>query len=268
MNRTCRYVPLSKQPLVLVLCQVRFSPIRRMADYIPAIQEEFRRHGFPIERAGKVQQLTISQAGVQAVEQQRWEYRTKDETWSVLVLQDGLVLQTTTYQRFEGFAEQLQRALATILTKTEHDKLGLIERVGLRYIDLVQPRVGEDFRHYLRPGLHGVADAVFQPGSHRLQVESAGSTLVGDTTGTMVVRVVQNDKGFDLPPDLVGGAPKHASRAKPSELVTLVDMDHYVEGNFDPNTDWVVERAYQMHDHLIETFHEHVVTNAAIEVWR
>jgi len=239
-----------------------------MSDYIPAIQEEFRRQGFPIERAGKIQQLTISPAGVQAVEQERWEYRTKDEAWSVLVLQDSVVLQTTGYQRFEGLAEHLQRALGTVLTKTEHDKLGLVQRVGLRYIDLIQPRSGEDFRHYLRPGFHGVADAVFQPGTHRLHVESVGSCAVGDTAGTMVVRVVQNDQGFDLPPDLVGGAPKHVSRAKEGELVTLVDMDHYVEGTFDPNVDWVVERAYQMHDHLIETFHKHVVSDAAIEVWR
>ena len=268
MERTCRYVPLSKQPLVLVLCQVRFSPVRRMADYIPAIQEEFRRRGYPIERAGKIQQLTISPAGWQAGEQERWEYQTKDEAWSVLVLQDSVVLQTTGYQRFEEFADQLHRAVGTILTKTEHDKLGLVERVGLRYVDLIQPRPGEDYRHYLRPGFHGVADEVFQPRTHRLHVESVGATSLGDTQGTMVVRVVQNDQGFDLPPDLVGGAPKHTSRAKPGELVTLVDMDHFVEGNFDPNADWVIQRAYQMHDHLIETFHEHVVSDAAIEAWR
>jgi uncharacterized protein (TIGR04255 family) len=267
MKRACRYAPLSKQPLVLVLCQVRFSPVK-MEDYIAPIQEEFRRQGFPIERAGKVQQLTISPAGIQTVEQERWEYRTKDEAWSVLVLRDSVVLQTTAYQRFEGFAEHLQRALAMVLSKTEHDKLGRIQRVGLRYVDLIQPRSGEDFRHYLRPGFHGVADAVFQPGTHRLHVESVGTTAVGDTTGTMVVRVVQNDQGFDLPPDLAGGSPKHVSRAKPGELVTLVDMDHYLEGNFEPNVDWVLGRAYQMHDHLIETFHNHVVSDAAIEVWR
>ncbi len=55
LERSCRYVPLANQPLVLVLGQVRFSPVRQIGDYIPAIQEEFRRHGFPIERAGKVQ---------------------------------------------------------------------------------------------------------------------------------------------------------------------------------------------------------------------
>lgn len=267
-QRSCRYVPLSKQPLVLVLGQVRFSPVRKMGDYIPAIQEEFRRHGFPIERAGKVQQLTISAAGVHAVEQERWEYRTKDEQWSVTVLQDSVVLQTTAYQKFESFAERLERALCTVLAKTEQDQFGLIQRVGLRYIDLVRPREGEDYRRYLRPGFHGVADEVFRPGSHRLHVESVGRTVVGDVEGSMIVRVVQNDQGFDLPPDLVAAAPVHEPRAHAGELVTLIDMDHFIEGKFEPDAEWVVARGFEMHDQLIETFHLHVVSEEAVEVWR
>ena len=266
-KRNCRYVPLTKQPLVLVLCQVRFSLVRKMADYIPAIQEVFRRHAFPIERSGKIQQLTITSAGVQATEQERWEYRTKDEQWSVTVLQDSVVLQTTAYEKFEGFAEKLEQAVRTVLEKTEHDEFGLVQRVGLRYINLVQPREREDYRVYLRSGFHGVADEVFRARSHRLHVESVGHTAVGGTEGTMIVRVAQNDQGFDLPPDLVQSVPKHDSRAKNGELVTLVDMDHFIEGTFDPDTAWVVARTYELHDHLIETFHQHVVTEEAIKVW-
>lgn len=267
-KRNCRYVPLSHQPLVLVLCHVRISPVRKMSDYIPAIQEEFRRNDFPLERAGKIRLLTITPAGVLATEQESWEYRTKDEQWSVTVLPDSVVLQTTAYERFEGFAERLERAVRTVLDKTEQSQFGLVQRVGLRYIDLVKPREGEDYRLYLRPGFHGVADEVFRARSHRLHVESVGHTSVGDTEGTMIVRVVQNDQGFDLPPDLVGGAPTHESRAQAGELVTLVDMDEFIEGKFDPDPGWVVARAYEMHDHLIETFHNHVVTEKAIEVWR
>jgi uncharacterized protein (TIGR04255 family) len=267
-RRKCRYVPLGKQPLVLVLCQARFSPVRKLAEYIPAIQEAFRRQGFPIERAGKIQQVNITPGGVQVVEQDRWEYRTKDERWSVTLLQDSVALQTTGYERFEGFAEQLATAVRTVLKTTEQDQFGVVERVGLRYINVVQPRDGEDYRVYLRDGLHGVSDEVFRTRSHRLHVESVGRTQVGDAEGTMIVRVVQNDQGFDLPPDLVGGAPKHESRAKPGELVTLIDIDHYVEGKFDPDTDWVVSRAYELHDQLIETFHKHVVTEQAVEIWR
>ena len=270
MRRKSRYVPLSNQPLVMVLCQVRFSTVQ-VGDYIPAIQEEFRRNGFPIERAGKVQQLIFGPGGgvpVQVVEQQRWEYRTRDETWSILVMPDSVVLQTTAYDRFEGFAEKLLQAVGTVLAKTEHDRLGVVHRVGLRYVDAVRPRAGEDFRFYLRPGFHGVVDDLFQAGTHRLHVESTGNTRVGEAAGTMVVRVVQNDQGLLLPPDLVGGAPEQGSRAEAGELITLIDMDHYVEGNFDPDVQWVVAKAYEMHDQVIETFHEHVVTEEAIAVWK
>ena len=39
MNRTLPPLKLSKSPLVLVLCQVRFTPILAMADYVPRIQD-------------------------------------------------------------------------------------------------------------------------------------------------------------------------------------------------------------------------------------
>lgn len=138
MHRKCRYQPLSAQPLVLVLCQVRFSPVRQMERYIPAIQDAFRRHGFPIERAGKVQQVTFRSSGsalVEVVEQQRWEYRNRDETSSILVMQDSVILQITAYTWFEEFAEWLRLVVDTVLTESEQDKLGVVHRVGLRYIE-------------------------------------------------------------------------------------------------------------------------------------
>ena len=271
MQRKCRYEPLSAQPLVLVLCQVRLSPVRQMEQYIPAIQEAFRRRGFPIERAGKVHQVTFGPSGstpVQLTEQHRWEYRNKDETWSILLTQDTVILQTTAYTRFEDFVEQLQMAVHTVLAESEHDELGVVHRVGLRYIDVVRPSGGKDFRFYLRPGLHGVRDEVFQPGQHLLHTESRGRTAVGGNPGTMVVRIVQNDQGSSLPPDLVDAAPSFSPRAEAGELVTLIDMDHFVEGNFDADPDWVVARAYEIHDHIIETFHNHVVTEDAIKEWK
>ena len=271
MQRKCRYKPLSAQPLVLVLCQVRLSPVPQMDQYIPAIQETFRRRGFPIERAGKVHQVTFRPTGgapVQLTERQRWDYRKEDETWSILLTHDTVILQTTAYTRFEDFAERLQLAVHTVLAESEHDRSGVVHRVGLRYIDVVRASGGKDFRFYLRPGLHGMPDEVFQPGQHLLRTESRGRTVVGGNPGTMVVRIVQNDRGSPLPPDLVDAAPCFPPRTEAEELVTLIDMDHFVEGNFDADPDWVVARAYEMHDHIIETFHDHVVTEDAIEEWK
>lgn len=266
--RTCRFLPLGKQPLVLVLAQVRISPVRTISAFIPEIQEAFRQSGFPIERAGKIQQLTITPTGVQATEQDRWEYRTRDERWSVTVLHDSVVLQTTAYTRFEAFAEKLGLALRNVLSKTRQDELGVVQRIGLRYVDIVLPGEGESFRRYLRPGLHGIPDEVFQPGTHRVHLESVGRTKVGAHAGTMVVRISQNDLGFDLPPDLVESAPLFAPRSEKGKQATLIDMDHFMEGTFDANADWVIHRSFELHDLLIETFHQHVVSEQAIEAWR
>jgi uncharacterized protein (TIGR04255 family) len=44
------------------------------------------------------------------------EYRSKDEQWSVTVLEDSVVLQTTAYEKFEGFGQRLEHAVHTVLT--------------------------------------------------------------------------------------------------------------------------------------------------------
>jgi uncharacterized protein (TIGR04255 family) len=266
--RRSRFISLSKQPLVFVLASIRFSPVRKLSDFLPAIQEHFRRHGFPLERSGQMQTLILTPAGVQTAAQDRWEYRSKEEDWSIIVLQDNVVLQTTAYTRFEEFAEKLTLAVQTVLAKTELDQFGVIERIGLRYIDLVQPTGQHDFRYYVRPGFHGISPDLFRGGTARVQVESTGKTSVNGREGTMIVRVTQNDVGLDLPPDLAAGAPPRKPRTKPGELVTLLDLDHFLEGRFEPNTGWIIERTFELHDQIVDTFHDHVVTPEAIREWR
>lgn len=65
--------------------------------------------------------------------------------------------------------------------------------------------------------------------------------------------------GSSLPPDPVNAALRFPPRAQPGELVTLVDIDHLVEGNFEADANWVFARAHDLHDHMIETFRGHVV---------
>jgi hypothetical protein len=45
-------------------------------------------------------------------------------------------------------------------------------------------------------------------------------------------------------------------------------MDHSVTGNFNADAALVVEKLFQLHDDLVETFHEHVVSKEAIESWK
>jgi hypothetical protein len=47
-----------------------------------------------------------------------------------------------------------------------------------------------------------------------------------------------------------------------------VDMDHSITGKFAADVGLAVEKLYRLHDKLIETFHEQVVTKEAIESWK
>lgn len=121
---------------------------------------------------------------VQVVEQQRWEYRNRDETRSILVTLDSVTLLSTAYKRFEEFPERLDLAGRTVLAESGHDGLGVVQRVGLRHVDVVLQH-GREFRFYLRPGLHGLADEAFSSGRHLRHIESRGRTAVGGVSGTV-----------------------------------------------------------------------------------
>ena len=259
---------LLHQPVQLVLCQVRWSPIPTISKSIPAIQEVFRRNGFPIERSGEISQIFLSPKGTEIKSQPRWEYRSKDERWVIQVTTDGVVLQTTDYDRFHGYAEKLRLAVDTVVKATEHNEFGVLERIGLRYIDHIRPSKGESFREYVRPGLHGIPDeGVFIPGSGRLHSEMVGATAVGSETGTLIIRLTQNREGVELPPDLMGTAPVRTPSVLPGEMLTIVDTDHFLEGKFPCDADWVVSQANLLHKQINDAFFNHAITEYAVKAW-
>jgi len=268
MSRTTERKKLVHQPVQLVLCQVRWSPIQTISKYIPAIQEVFRRNGFPIERSGEISQIFLSPKGTEIKSQPRWEYRSKDERWIIQVTTDSVVLQTTDYDRFAGYADRLRLAVDTVFTATEHKEFGVLERIGLRYVDHIRPREGETFRDYVRPGFHGIQEeGVFLPGSGRLHSEMVGSTTVGSETGTLIIRLTQNKDGVGLPPDLEGTAPIRSSTVPKGELLTIVDTDHFLEGKFPCDADWVVQQANLLHTQINDAFFNHAITEHAEKVW-
>ena len=189
--------------LVLVLGQVRFSPVRQMSDYIPAIQEEFRRHGFPIERAGKVQQLIFGPSGgvpVQVVEEQRWEYRTRGRNlehprdaelrrpadhslWEVR----GLRRQAPA-RRWNGPLEDRARPVSASSSAWDCGTSTWSGRATARISDSIS-----------------VPASTVSPTKcfGRAPIDSTWrapeETSVGDVPGTLIVRVVQNDQGVSLP---------------------------------------------------------------------
>lgn len=263
MPRTLPALKLSKSPLVLVLCQVRFSPILAMADYFPKIQDKLRLKGYPVVKNAVIQEVLLTPAGGASAKHVRWQVQDKSETRSIVVTENFVAFQTTAYSIFEDFVPQLALAVDTLAEEVQ----GLyLQRIGLRYVDLVRPAAGETWREYVRPELHGLRSPTFLEDSQTQLHQSTAQT----PHGTMIVRLYQNREGQVLPPDLTedGLKVRVEPTLAPNELVTLLDLDHFSVRQVDYERGLVESRAWDLHDDLDRVFRESLVTDHALKVWK
>jgi uncharacterized protein (TIGR04255 family) len=261
MNRSLPALRLSKSPLVLVLCQVRLAAIRNMATYIPKVQDRLRRQGFPVDVSREVQEFGIQDGQPMARRQPHWEFRTKDERSSVIVREQAVVLQTSDYSNFDAFLDRLLLATDTV-NEVVQDLV--VERVGLRYLDLIRPEDGESWRDYVQSGFHGIVNRIVE--SDKSVVFTQTTTQTGENS-RLILRLAQNRDRVVLPPDLLSHAPAHDVIPRDQELLTLLDLDHYHEERVDYSRGFVDEKAWVLHDALDVLFRD-VVTPHALRVWK
>ncbi len=180
-----------------------------------------------------------------------------------MVSDSFVVYQTTAYSVFEDFVEEL--ALAVNVVATEVQQL-FVERVGLRYVDLIRSTQSKPWTHFVRPEFHGLRSQVLQEGTQVQLHQSVAQTA----HGTMVVRLFQNRDAQPLPPDLVEESSD--ARIDPpvakGELLTLLDLDHFSAKPNDYQAGLAENEAWMLHDDLDRVFRESVITPAALEAWK
>lgn len=261
-NNYPRY-KLHQDPLSLVLCQIKFSKVRRMPELIPQIHDLLRNQGFPEDVSSTMQQVIIPPDGVpQIIPRQQDEFRSKDNKWSLVISEDMLVLITTAYDRFEGFVDRLKCSLE-IVDQVAKINQGLVNRIGLRYVDVINPQPGETFRNYLQPSLHGPTSSVFTDLNNWLHLESVARTALG----TMIVRITQNDQGIVLPPDIIHKPMIYKIKAEAGKIITLVDSDHFVEGSWDYDLANILDTTNELHQAINTAWFNDLVTPEALTIW-
>ncbi len=262
MRRSLPPLRLTRSPLVLVLCQVRITAIRDMASYIPKLQDRLRREDFPVDVGGEVVELAL-QAGGSARERRRthWEFRTLEEDWSIIVSDSAVVLQTTAYSSFKEFLRILSLAMTAVDAVVGNL---VVERIGLRYVDCIEPLTDESWKDYVKPGYHGQENDIIGPDNSTHFTQTVVDTGPGQR---MIVRLTQNRDGMLLPSDLVPHHPVLRTRAEQGQLATLLDLDHYREARQRFEIGEVVDVAWKLHDGLDVMFRD-MVTEHALEIWR
>lgn len=251
---------LSNAPLVFVLAQVKYSPILSMEQFIPAIQERVRK-SFPKFRKGIIQALTIGPTDQAPVFNQvtRWEFANKGSDTGFILQPDSFVFQTTNYQGFDDFINNIQFALDQINLSAD---ISLVERIGLRYIDAIDPKEGETLGDYIVPGLSGFP---IEPLNAKLLV-SHTETVAQSALGTLLLKATTKTNGQVLPPDIspIGLIlQKTVSTETPS---AIFDFDHFCERSMEFSVNEVIKKITELHDITSQAFWG-TVTPHAVEQW-
>ena len=257
-TRTLPPLKLPNSPLVLVLAQARMSAVLQMETYLPSIQEELRRAGYPRFDAMVTQEIVFAPE-FKMSNSPSWVFANKDKSEAVVVSPSFVSLMTNRYDTFDAFSERFKLALQTVAQMADVE---LAERLGLRYVDLVRLQPGEQWADYLAPGLLGPPTEVLQdPAAYTLRFDGRGRTGIGE----LVTRVLRLSGAF-LPPDLVPTELEFDVQLAPDEVVTIIDTDHFAAAprEFDP--DALIDEAWLLHDKIDQAFRA-AVTPTALERW-
>jgi uncharacterized protein (TIGR04255 family) len=254
---------LARAPLVLALCQIRFSPVLRMPDWIVAIQDKLGGLGFLRFEKSQIQSFTVVQGEPPKIESSdRWDFLNREKKTGVSLTSSFVVLQTSEYATFKEFSETLKQVLRVLEVEARID---IVDRIGLRYVDFIQSRSGS-YTDYLAPSLAGFPFAdLGDPLIHR---SFSNIQAVAETTDgrTLVVRCFPTNGGQFLPPDLAPSPLRFDVDVRPEQSGAILDFDHFAVVDIDFDVTNVVRRIDGLHQLASEAF-RHAVSEHAMTSW-
>ena len=145
-----------KNPLKLVVCQVRFPVMTRFEQqgFVTPFEDAVRQE-FP--RIRQEQQVLISFTGgapSAPAMAPSWRFQTADDSTSALLARDALTLETTAYSRFEDFVP-LVKLLVGALAGLD---IRFRERLGLRYVNEIRhpdAQTASAWSNFINPAILG-----------------------------------------------------------------------------------------------------------------
>lgn len=255
-------------PVYFVIVQVRFNTILDLASYIAKIQEDFRKAEFTdFKKLMNASFNLVLLSGLKPGDEQpmqqseRYVFGNEDRTEMFLLDPNGLTFQTTRYKTFDVLLQTFMPRMEN-LTKTL--SLSFSDRVGLRYLDAVMPRPGENLESYLIPQVLGMSGKI--PGEMQ---HSFTESLFNVPQGKLLSRVVSQNGPIGFPPDLIvlGGDLRLDQRfAEHSGPYAIIDTDGFNDTRDRIDSATIQRKIKELHKRVDAVFHS-IITEHAEKTW-
>lgn len=155
-------VPLPRAPLVRVIGQLRFPLIASIEQrhFIAPFQEKIRWR-YPYLNEERAQNVLVGPGQAMPLQQElHWRFQDSDEDWSwrTTLASTFVAVETNAYESRASFMERLSEVVEALF---EVVKPGVIERIGVRYVDRVCAPEMARIDELVRPELLGVLGTDF-----------------------------------------------------------------------------------------------------------
>ncbi|MBI5569655.1 MAG: TIGR04255 family protein [Desulfomonile tiedjei] len=257
-------------PVYFTIAQVRFNPILSLKTFMPGVQEQMRKAGYPDFKQSLTVAVNLSlisgaeaqQAPPQLLQTDRYVFSNMENTRGFILQQNSLSFQGTDYDTYETLSSEFLKGLEILNAAVG---LNFSERVGIRYLDAVVPKKGDEISQYLVPEVMGIAARL--EGSALVHSFSETVARIRDVEKVVCRTIIQiGPLGF--PPDLQPDGLKLKDRFKKvNELHAVIDTDGAFEGREPFNIGTVKNRLDGLHREISTAFYA-TITEYALSVWR
>lgn len=258
---------LKLAPVYFTVAQIQFNPIEEMGNYLNTIQPAFRRLGFPDFKPQAFQRVVLAfntaeggnAAPPSIASQSRYSFGNIDGTESFVLETNSLAFQTTNYDVFTTFSKKFLEGLNIIHSAIE---LSFVERIGIRYLDAVQPAHNETLAEYLTSEVLGLSGKL-----SGLPAHSESVTVMNDEIGQLLSRVIITSGKIGFPMDVAATAPKINSRFTVAEgQHAILDTDSSYTQRFPFSMEEVTNRLNALKMKISQSFNA-TVTAHAKKIW-
>lgn len=274
MNKLESAGVLNNAPVTYVLCKIDCGDFLSFDSYVKQSQELFRKNGFPIFHEQIVKDVRITtEHGIKVEEHEQHTYHfiSADYEDGIVISGGSIFIQTKNYKDFTRFVGLVKKAHELYSSLTE---MNLVRAVGLRYVDLIEPKGELSLGYYLNESM---LSPTFGGLSKISPVEARMQHAYKTDIGSILYLRLFAGKGHKIVPDdlipmvepLFITAGKQQELSKSSSLSALVDTDHYIQFNpiIDVSSFSLTDLLTEMHHYTSHLFCN-VVTNEALEEWR
>jgi uncharacterized protein (TIGR04255 family) len=257
---------LPNSPLLYVIASIRFASWPLLAQKIAEIHDELREIT-PLIQTIQVQSVIPGGSGQNVTN--LWMLLSSDRKLGIHLAHDQLLVFSSTYNRYTEFEDVLKKCLSVLL-KQEHMRFIDVTNTGVRYIDHIETKEGEDHKKYISERLlttnfSGIIDV--------------GCIYVGfykSRNYNLRVRCTTQPDALAVPEDVIGlltMSSEPGSTLKLDKLNDgiLLDIDAY-EVYSTPtrmNEETVLEQLRNLHEVANDFFrHKDVCTDYAFQTWK